>query len=495
MAFMFSGVSRRPEKITASAFLRAVFFFACLFSGLLLSGKSELSQQSGQTRTKTAQEPLQNEVTVTIKLVQIFVADPRGNPVLDLEKSDFVLYDNGKRQTITEFERHFLSEPRPAVEESKLSPGRDVASLMNRKFIFLIDYGRNDLEGVMKSKKAALEFLDTKIQPGDEVALFSFSTISGLTLHEYFTSDNGKVKAAIKKIRDVPGILPGLYDGSEVFGHEPTGMDAMYQEIMGPHGGHAGASQRDFFSEVKEWAKALGHIPGQKNIILFSRGFGKDLTLPANPSSGPFQGMARELATANAPVFSVNTTTGVEAKVGAGVFPEGSLEYLSNLTGGQYFTDATSYAKIAEGIQKVTSNYYVLGYSIAASWDGRFHEIKVEVDRPGYKVSGQKGYSNPLPFNKLSAVEKHLHLLDLALGEKAYAGQHLAFPLIALPFSGRNGANNILLAGIPVDRVRQDVGDHTEFISLILDQNKTIVDGRRFEIDWGTIRGDQACQY
>jgi VWFA-related protein len=435
-------------------------------------------------------------VTVTLKLVQVYVADAKGNPALDLERSDFVLYDNGKLQTITDFEKHFLRAPEAKLGEAVLPPGRDLQSVMDRKFVFFIDYGKNDLPGIMKSKNAALEFLDTKIQPGDEVALFSFSTISGLTLHEYFTSDHGKVRAAIKKIRETPGILPGL-EVSSVPGHEPTGMELMNLQIMGPHGGHAGAAAdpRVFFSSVKEWAKALGHIPGQKNIVFFSQGFGEDAVKPNSHSFLLFQAMARELATANAPVFSVNTTTGVEAKIAAGVLPEGSLKYLSNLTGGQYFADVTSYSRIAEGIQKVTSNYYVLGYPIAASWDGRFHEIKVEVHRPRYKVSGQRGYANPLPFNKLSAIEKHLQLLDLALGEKAYAGQHLAFPLIALPFSGRQAANTILLAGIPVERVRQDIGDNTEFISLILDQDKTIVDGRRFEINWRTISGREACQY
>jgi hypothetical protein len=35
----------------------------------------------------------------------------------------------------------------------------------------------------------------------------------------------------------------------------------------------------------------------------------------------------------------------------------------------------------------------------------------------------------------------------------------------------------------------------TEFISLILDQNKTIIDGKRVGMNWGTILGQKACQY
>jgi VWFA-related protein len=436
------------------------------------------------------QESLQHEVTVTLKLVQVYVVDRKGNPALDLEKSDFVLYDNGKLQPITGFEKHFLSLPQVTAEVGKLPPARDTASLMNRKFIFLIDYGRNDFLGVNMSKNAALDFLDTKVQPGEEVSLFSFSTISGLTLHEYLTSDHDKVRAAIKKLRDTPGILPDL-DPTKEFGHEPMGMELMAMQVMAGHG-YAGPRQRNFFAEVKEWAKALAHIPGQKNIILFTRGFGRNID-PSSPDFPFFKDMAQGLASANAPVFAVNTNTSLEYK--ARTLTDNSLDYLSKVTGGKYVGDVGYYARNATDIQSATSNYYVLAYSIGVAWDGKFHDIKVEVKRPGYRVYGQKGYFGPLPFNKLSPVEKHFQLIDLALGEKSYFGQSLNFPLAALPFSDTKGPNTIILAEIPVTRLRQDIGDNTECIGLILDENKTIVEGKRVEMNWGTIRGERVCQY
>jgi VWFA-related protein len=346
----------------------------------------------------------------------------------------------------------------------------------------------------MKAKTAALEFMDTKVQPGDEVALFSFSTASGLTLHEYFTSDKGKVRAAIKKMRDTPGILEsGMSSVSS--DHEPMGMELMTLQIFAPHGGHAGAVVRDLFAEVGEWAKALRSIPGQKNIVLFSRGFGGGVVRPGDARNILFQSMARALASANAPVFSVNTTTGFAAKVAAGVFPEQSLDYLSKTTGGKYVGGVDYSSRIATDIQDATSNYYVLGYTIPAAWDGKFHDIKVEVRKPGCKIYVQRGYFNPLPFDKLSPVEKHLHLLDLALAEKASSKRSLDIPLTAVAFSDEKNENTLLLSEIPVLSIREEVGDHTEFISLVLDQNKVIVDGKRFEIDWKSMRGEKVYQY
>lgn len=47
-----------------------------------------------------SQEPLRHEVTVTVKLIQVYVLDRNGNPVpdLNLNQSDFEVYDNGKTQ-------------------------------------------------------------------------------------------------------------------------------------------------------------------------------------------------------------------------------------------------------------------------------------------------------------------------------------------------------------------------------------------------------------
>jgi VWFA-related protein len=491
---------------------KAVFVIAFALQFFLLAGVSERPALSAQTKTRAAQDSLQHEVTVTVKLVQVYVTDPKGEPARDLKMSEFILYDNGKLQTITGFEKHFLATPEVKVEEAKLAPPRDVASLMNRKFIFLFDFGRNDLEGIMKSRKAALEFMDTKVQPGDEVAIFSYISIRRLALHEYLTSDHQKIRDTIKKIKGVPGVTEGWMSFASL-GHSIMGMELLSQggsqearvfrdpnETSASEPGVArrsGSSSKSgitsasgdarlFAEAMTNLAKAFRHIPGQKNIVLFSRGFGA-VSRPDSPIAGPFQLMAKELASANSPVFAVNTM--------AGVFPESSLEYLSKMTGGKYFNDINYYSEIAGDLQDATSNYYVLSYSVASTWDGKFHDIKVEVKRPGYRVYAQRGYFNPLPFNQLSAVEKHLHLLDLALGERAYFEQHLNFPIMALPFSDKKEANTILISEIPVQRIREAVGDNTEFIGLVFDQNKTIVDSKRVEMNWGSIKGEKICQY
>ena len=451
----------------------------------------------GQAGAKAPQAPLQHEVSVTLKLIQVFVTDGQGKPALDLDRSDFALYDNGVRQTISDFERHVLAAP--PVEPAKAEPtpaaaAKAPAPLVSRKFIFIIDYVRNKLEGVMKARNAILEFIATKVQAGDEISLYTLSSLGGLTLHEYLTTDHDKVRRTLTKLRDTPGITSITDESSAA--HEPMGMEVMNAEIFGRHGGHSGTGSRNHFAEIAAWAKSIRAIPGQKNVVLFTRGFGGAVIRPGDSANSLFLLMTRELATANAAVFTVNTTTGVADKIAQGVFPELSLDYLSRTTGGRYFPDVNYYARIATDIQDSTVNYYVLGYSIPAAWDGKYHDVKVEVVKPGYKVYAQRGYFNPVPFAELSPIEKHLHLLGLALGDAASGTRNLDFPMTALPFAPTGQAGNILLlAELSIPAIRDAVGDRTEFITLVLNENSAIVDSKRVEIDWQDFKAEKIFQY
>ena len=70
---------------------------------------------SEKTSKKKTQE-LQHEVSVTLKLIQVYVTDSSGNPVTNLNKDDFLIYDNKKLQKITEFERYTLIPPEKKPE-------------------------------------------------------------------------------------------------------------------------------------------------------------------------------------------------------------------------------------------------------------------------------------------------------------------------------------------------------------------------------------------
>jgi hypothetical protein len=131
---------------------------AAILSLMCILLVSSFNLSSGSRQTEKDQNNFQEEVTVTLKLIQVYVTDEVGNPVLDLEKSDFVLYDNGKLKTITDFEKHVLAKSDIKAKEKKApeSPHRT-----NRKFLILLDILQNDQVGIVQAKKAALHFINT----------------------------------------------------------------------------------------------------------------------------------------------------------------------------------------------------------------------------------------------------------------------------------------------------------------------------------------------
>ncbi|MCJ7581634.1 MAG: VWA domain-containing protein [Candidatus Aminicenantes bacterium] len=482
-----------------------IFPVFLLLAFLLHPGFFELNSES--VKTKKDQEGLQEQVVVTLKLVQVHVTDKEGNPIKDLTKDDFILYDNRKLQIITDFEKHFLSVPEKPIKpekkvvekigETKLPPSPEISSRMNRKFIFLFASGQVrdiSVSGISKSKKAALHFIDTQIQPTDEVEVMSYYWISGLELHEYFTSDMEKVKEAIKNIsgsqgtglRDLSGktlraeraqVEATARKGAGVGAGGPDSLDLIsLTSFSAPELLIREALAPVFVDQLKELAQSMRSIPGIKNVILFSDGiprsflFGGSQTLLKN-----YEEMGREFAASNSPVHTVST-------IGPGT--DTSLEMLSEITGGQYFHTVDYYDEIAEKIQSVSGNYYVLGYYIDESWDGKYHDIKVEVKRQGSQVYGQKGYFNSRPFTELTEVQKKLHLIDLAMADNPYFQEPFNFSLIPLPCYSQEKSNFVLLTEIPLDRMGKIAGRKTELVTFITDKKHDMFASSRAEINF-----------
>ena len=70
-----------------------------------------------------------------------------------------------------------------------------------------------------------------------------------------------------------------------------------------------------------------------------------------------------------------------------------TLRVLAEQTDGRAIVNRNDIAAGMRQIVRDTSSYYLLGYnSTQAPSDGRFHEIKVRVKRPGIQVRARKGY-------------------------------------------------------------------------------------------------------
>ncbi|MGQ9579100.1 MAG: hypothetical protein ACUVWQ_10815, partial [Candidatus Aminicenantales bacterium] len=172
----------------------SISLFEFLTSALLLfSAFCLFPTQATEAQIQRQQFILQHEVKVTLKLIQVYVTDKKGNPISDLNKENFTVDDNGKKQNLTEFEKHFISVPAEIEEKMTATPLTLGRQLMPRRFFLFFDFAFNNAKGIEKAKKAALHFIDTHLMPTDEVGVISCFAIKALTVHEYLTLDHERV--------------------------------------------------------------------------------------------------------------------------------------------------------------------------------------------------------------------------------------------------------------------------------------------------------------
>ncbi len=487
-----------------------------------------------QTRTD-AQKPLQYEVSVTLKLVQVYVSGKDGQPVGDLTAQEFEVTDNGQPVSVTHFERHFLGQPGEAEGGPATGP-------VNRKFFLVFDFGFNEPHGVLKAKNAGLHFMDNQVQPEDEVGLLSFNAYRGLTLHEYLTTDHDRIRRIVDAfgLKRLVGRAENLTDF--IYADELSDLPALPAAGPGVSGPEdfftrqarlqtgtavdAGALQdyvdrtRFFIESMDNFARVLRNVPGYKNIIFFSAGVARQVLygkrggavlkewstpeeLAANMSAydaaqanaglrGDYTEMLQQFKAANAPVFAMDVSrtqkeadvTYDEATGPAARELEGadSLRQMASSTGGKFYANTVDYKKALDSIQNVTGAYYVLGYSVSEKWDGKFHKIKVRVRRKGVDVNAQGGYFSPKPFSDYTSFEKLLQMTDLALSDVPQFQVPAEVPVTAMPVTLR-GWPQLAVFTRASRTVHADVlGKKSEAYILLLDESGEVSLIKKFRL-------------
>ena len=463
-------------------------------------------------------------MAVTLKLIQVYVTDKDGNPVSDLKLDDFVVYDNKKLQKITDFEQYKLTsptempQPQPDVKDIELpAPLRE---FIGRKFFFFFDLANNNFQGFMKAQQAALHFIDTQLQPSDEVSILSFSVLKGLTLHEYFTKDRQAIRNVVNQIA-AQGRVGRVENFEAILWRKLSGVEALdasepglSQSSSNPFSLLGRLEHKELMKrmllKITELAKALRYIPGHKHILFFSQGIPYSLihgiqvgTPTTMKLFGPdrflinkYEEMLKELSNANTTVFSLNTEAlATDMNVPETMKGELTLRRISQYTGGKFLGNIQNYEELLDTVQVFTGSYYVLGYYVDESWDGRYHSLKVTVNRPGCKVFAQKGYFNPIHFAKYSNTEKQLHLVDLALSDMPHLQAPIPLPLAALPcpLDGKPGI--FLMTKIPGKEILESIGEKAELFFLVFDNKENLLDVRIKEIKTSSLKGKEAYYY
>jgi VWFA-related protein len=286
----------------------------------------------------------------------------------------------------------------------------------------LLDLVNTGWANQVHARKALLNFLQ-QIHPLDRIAIFALGSRSLTRLHDYTTDSASLVERLQKASGEIPSDLGPWTVNPEM----QSELKSLHLEVL------ADANQReaDFFTAgrivntlatLQLIAQHLSGVPGRKNLIWLSGGFPLTIGFDAMPAVGSIRdrrtftmdmdSAIRALNNSGVSVYPVDARglmvmpgfTGASRSLPTG--PEvvstamsavndniDSMRALASRTGGRaaYNTnDLTNAVRRAIDDARVT---YTLGYySTDEIQDGRFREIKINVNRPHVDVRYRKGY-------------------------------------------------------------------------------------------------------
>ena len=150
------------------------------------------------------------------------------------------------------------------------------------------------------------------------------------------------------------------------------------------------------------------------------------------------------------------------------------LTFLAGETGGHLYKNSNDITGSLEELSQSTRALYVLAfYPKKVSNEGKYHKLRVQVNRKGVDVSGRPGYFDDKPFQQYSQLERTFHLANAIVKSDLI---NTAFvPLsYASAFPSADGTVRIpVVVEIPLQRFTPDPKGilHLEVYGFLLDQS------------------------
>jgi len=375
-------------------------------------------------------------IRIDVNLVQIdaIVTDRRGRPVTDLKTDDFRILQDGKPQTICNFS-YISTSAAVGSGAAALKP-----SQVRRTVAFVVDDLGLSSESVARVQNALRKFVGQQMQTGDLVAIIR--TGAGVGALQQFTSDKRLLYAAIDLVKFNPMGRAGIGSFASVAADgrkAGTAADVRFSGIFST--GTLGA--------VGYVVEGLRELPGRKSVILFSENL--DLLDRYGPIKGALDSMRHLIDNTNrasAVIYAIDpsgtqTAAPTSGNGNAVSYPRrmrqinsipgadqetdsrGGLTTLAHDTGG-LFLDSDIDRALRTAIED-SDGYYLIGYRPDASTfdpktgEFRYHNMKVEVTRPGLTVRTRQGFygrpeSERRPIAPRTRQEELLHALSSPFG-------------------------------------------------------------------------------
>jgi VWFA-related protein len=360
----------------------------------------------------------QPPLRVTTRFVEVGVVaeSKQGEPVPDLKREDFRVFDQGREQQIASYapavaaSRGPVRRPPPNTFSNRLEQFGVPASAT----VILFDGLNTRVTDQAYARQQVIKFLQ-QLREGDRVALYVLGR--GPRVLQDFTGDPATLLSALEnhKVEPSPSLDAPLYDPA-----------ISIPEHFGAWLGELSFNLIDHFDEDRAFRTArsliaianhLERLPGRKNLLWVSGSFPISIELEQLPRpsrsgrrprsiSPEIERAARALNNANLAVYPVDARGLMAPQEYRADLPAASehvpgrdqamfatMRLLARRTGGRaFYNNNDLYGAMRRAADDI-GRTYVLGYYPSHNdWNGRFREIKVEVNRPGIVLHHRGGY-------------------------------------------------------------------------------------------------------
>jgi VWFA-related protein len=312
--------------------------------------------------------------------VDVTVVDRRGNPVTGLTAEDFEVHEDGQLQPITAFKlleangqpTDDLSLPIRSPEHAAAEAARDDVRLF---LIYWDEYHIEEFRSARYAREGLTRIVLDAFGPTDLVGIMDPLTPTDAIR---FTRDRRELANQVHKLKG----RRGVYFPRSLVEEEHLRAPPQY-------GGIEVIRQQVTTSSIRAASTFLGALKeGRKSMIVISETLG-----PARSSSEALDTMSDLIRTAN------DSNTAIYVFDPRGLTVErtrdaGMLETIAYGSGGQPVVTNNIASAFAQ-IVRHSSAFYLLGYAKEIAQDGKFHQIKVRLKRPGLEVRARAGYWAP----------------------------------------------------------------------------------------------------
>ena len=419
---------------------RRLIVLVLLLAGLTQPGTAQQAappqnEQAAPPQTPQGQPQPTFRAGINYVAVDVIVKDRRDNPVIDLRKEEFEVFEDGKPQPIEEFRLVKIDstakpgDPVPRRIRSRDDEQAEASREDVRVFAILLDDYHTRKLTSMSIREPLTKFLQTQLAPTDLVAImYPLTPVSDLL----FTNDHASIVSAVQRFEGRKfDYVPRNRFEEQYARIPPQEVERIRNDVV-----------MDALSSV---AVRMGSMrQGRKSIIFVSEGF--TIMLPpqmqrlnaqdpidpriavagAAVQDSPQQQSAeffnqamldsrlrevyRDVNRNNVSIYSLDPRGLTPFEYDIDAVPGGAsisfqtdrralqmtqdtLKALSEETDGRAIVNRNSLDQGLASIVRDSSFYYLLGYnSTQAQNDGKFHEIRVRVKRSGVDVRARKGY-------------------------------------------------------------------------------------------------------